>query len=444
MHFDLSEKEQRSIVLKPLLVLPTGFSRKTKNARTLVSLKVSLSDDPTGRQLAEWLMSFAPHSIQEVEIEKLVFKARELESLSNESPSQESILKNFSKTAQAGVMQRVWNLSRAVSSAASAASLAYGTGEEQLKSATRTMNTEFAGKAIQDITKGVSSVCAIIEEGIVLSPEIDLDAAAQDKLAVAANVRDTIKLRQFLVSSQAPDPLELIRSKVKLETHLNAQGAPRFRYGRTAEGPVFVESFQYEGQGGSPGSLEASPQTANQLKRMVTQLQHPKHSSFRTLPCVGYFQELHARSYTIVFSLDARYRAKDRPVSLYTLIMSKKYVPLEVRAQIGHKLAVALGSFHRVGWVHKEFKSENILFFRLLEVLVGQCSLQCADLGDDDIDIANPWLFGFEFSRPQDALTDLQPDFSIENNRYRHPERWGHPRIKFEKYHDVYSLVSHR
>lgn len=36
----------------------------------------------------------------------------------------------------------------------------------------------------------------------------------------------------------------------------------------------------------------------------------------------------------------------------------------------------------------------------------------------------------------------MKTDFTLKNNAYRHPERWGKPQRKFEKAHDVYSLVS--
>ena len=52
------------------------------------------------------------------------------------------------------------------------------------------------------------------------------------------------------------------------------------------------------------------------------------------------------------------------------------------------------------------------------------------------VDFAQPRLFGFECSRPEDV------EISEKNNAYRHPERWGQPMVKFEKYHDVYSLLS--
>ena len=47
-------------------------------------------------------------------------------------------------------------------------------------------------------------------------------------------------------------------------------------------------------------------------------------------------------------------------VGLCDLCSSTRWVPLGLRMCLAYALAVALGNFHRVGWVHNEVKSENI------------------------------------------------------------------------------------
>ena len=58
------------------------------------------------------------------------------------------------------------------------------------------------------------------------------------------------------------------------------------------------------------------------------------------------------------------------------------------------------------------------------------------------IDLASPWLFGFDASRPEDAPTRMREDHFLGNNIYQHPARWGRRSLRFTKPHDVYSLVS--
>jgi len=51
-----------------------------------------------------------------------------------------------------------------------------------------------------------------------------------------------------------------------------------------------------------------------------------------------------------------------------------------------------------------------------------------------------PYLFGFEYARAEATGTKLEEDHSLQNNLYRHPDRWSRPTEKFIKAHDIYSL----
>lgn len=63
-------------------------------------------------------------------------------------------------------------------------------------------------------------------------------------------------------------------------------------------------------------------------------------------------------------------------------------------------------------------------------------------LGDSRVSmLSQPWLFGFEYGRPEDAETNMDEDHRPEANAYRHPQRWGAPRIRFVRAHDMHSLV---
>lgn len=44
--------------------------------------------------------------------------------------------------------------------------------------------------------------------------------------------------------------------------------------------------------------------------------------------------------------------------------------------------------------------------------------------------------------RMGDAGTNLDPGDDFDYNLYRHPERWHKPSLRFERYHDLYALVS--
>ncbi|KAI0014564.1 hypothetical protein F4780DRAFT_214680 [Xylariomycetidae sp. FL0641] len=94
--------------------------------------------------------------------------------------------------------------------------------------------------------------------------------------------------------------------------------------------------------------------------------------------------------------------------------------------------------FHRVGWVHESLRSDNIAFSPVRDFPGPNKPEDSVFQGQ--VDFAQPYLFGFEFSRVNDAETRMDEDFSEQNNLYRHPERWGRPSARFTHTHDIYAL----
>jgi hypothetical protein len=82
--------------------------------------------------------------------------------------------------------------------------------------------------------------------------------------------------------------------------------------------------------------------------------------------------------------------------------------------------------------VHESFRSENILLF------------PDARSPEKDakrpIKYTEPWVLGFEFSRPEPFFSAGQADFEPSRDIYRHPERQGQPQEIFKKIHDIYAL----
>lgn len=83
--------------------------------------------------------------------------------------------------------------------------------------------------------------------------------------------------------------------------------------------------------------------------------------------------------------------------------------------------------------VHKSFRSQNVIFFPSRNEN-GDVSL---------VDYNKPWIFGFEYSRPENDFTfGAATNSEIEHDIYRHPERQGVPSKPFSKLHDIYALGS--
>ena len=75
-------------------------------------------------------------------------------------------------------------------------------------------------------------------------------------------------------------------------------------------------------------------------------------------------------------------------------------------------------------------------------ILFNNHSSQASSITDfESYEFRQPYLIGFDCSRPSEAETWSATDFNAENNMYRHPDRWGRP-SRFERHHDIYALVS--
>lgn len=133
-----------------------------------------------------------------------------------------------------------------------------------------------------------------------------------------------------------------------------------------------------------------------------------------------------------------------------SLYKRERIVSLGHRIRLAWALATATEHFHRVGWVHKGIRSSNIAFSpetetkRPTPVVLDQ-SVDWQMSGSSSFvgpfDMSRPFLFGFEYSRPECAGTNMGEDDSLQNNLYRHPDRWWRPAEVFETHHDVYFVA---
>lgn len=56
------------------------------------------------------------------------------------------------------------------------------------------------------------------------------------------------------------------------------------------------------------------------------------------------------------------------------------------------------------------------------------------------LDLSEPWVLGFEFSRPETYFSNGQSDACPRRDVYRHPDRQQDPSTVFTKIHDIYAL----
>jgi hypothetical protein len=215
-----------------------------------------------------------------------------------------------------------------------------------------------------------------------------------------------------------------------------------------------------------PGRPIYGKQELYQLCKLLRRASIPG-SNLRTLRFAGVIdQTTPSRRFAFVFEYPEQVKKKrPRVITLHDMISGRarcKKAGLNVRFQLAQVLCKAIATFHGDGWVHKNLRSDSIVFFQDREGRQGEedddegeDEDQDQDEGeeeeeedDDDfedteparIDLDKPYLVDFEYARPLDAQTLYTFSSDIEYDIYRHPARQGIPSESFNKTHDIYAL----
>lgn len=402
-------------------------------------------DDPTGLQLANWLKSYAPKEVQSVDIEGLVLKARRLQGLGEyKDLFPGSTLSKLSDSAQKEIAERLMELDDTVQNSVLAA-----------KSHNQRSNTSVEGRsakrAIEDISSIVNNVCETYQDSLLLDPNLN-NRDSQQEMEVDSGVEaieagDLVNIQSYIKGfhKDLSKARELSATSIEL-TDVDSDdedAEQRFLFGIFEGKRVMVEVFQYEPVGDITDDCEDNdqdhipPKTRQQFSKMAALLSQPKRSEFHVLQCIGFTHLRAKHELRLVFELEKTHE-EDEYSTLLELLKDPdvKRLPLGVRLQLAFSIATAVSNLHRVGWVHKDLRSDNIVLF-------GKTNTSTAVNTDitAQLDFSTPYLFGFEYSRPEDDETAKTPDFDPATLIYKHPDRWGTPTAYFTKMHDVYALV---
>ena len=221
------------------------------------------------------------------------------------------------------------------------------------------------------------------------------------------NLDDTMRIDHDAKST--PDPSAKFQSLVKEELE--------------GLGPVLVEYKDYEALRGQPHNLE---QMERQAMILANLLQSPGPAGFQDLRCIRWFHEPEHRRFGLVFEYPRGY---DDFQSLHDIIVttgSSQRPTLGQRFSIVKDIGEAILRWHTsANWVHQGISSHNIYLFK--------------PTNSANYDYSNPYLYGFDFSRPSNgiSLNAYIGDFHL--NVYRHPARQRAPTEYHTKKHDLYS-----
>ena len=168
------------------------------------------------------------------------------------------------------------------------------------------------------------------------------------------------------------------------------------------------------------------------IKALATVLAAPKPKEFRIPPYAGLLDssesatpspEGSGKHIGFVYRWPENSYDADMPMTLLDLIKSAESdMPLlDERFALAYSLASAISMFHATGWLHKAFRSDNILFF----------------LKNGKPCITAPYITGFEYARPENqASLEIRPG-QPELDLYYHPD------VSFKGFNrirDIYSL----
>ncbi|KAJ4358750.1 uncharacterized protein N0V89_003334 [Didymosphaeria variabile] len=367
---------------------------------------------PSEREsLLRWLTRGSPSIIHDIEvIERTITEATEVGSLSSEilqpKPGlQQSVLPWLSQKAQVEAGKLFSSLREAL------------TLPEDLPHASQTVDL------IETISTRTHALLHFLSDNLS-----SFELASRDTQSVQALSENRV------LASRVAMRLTLLREEgmeepCRVNYEDQATSNQRFRNGKKGSSTVLVDYWYYE----EPASEEAFVAIKHRVARISKLLAEDKPDRFRILRGLGYVHEvLHGRRFGFVYELPAQTEI----CTLADLMRSMKMVPLQVRKRLAAVICDAVLDLHAIGWFHKAIRSDNILIFK---------NADSAGKGQPDYerymqyDLVNPYLAGFDCSRPADAETWTATDFSYKNNIYRHPDRWGRPR-GFERHHDVYAL----
>jgi hypothetical protein len=173
--------------------------------------------------------------------------------------------------------------------------------------------------------------------------------------------------------------------------------------------------------------------TVSRIAHLANILHEAKSDRFRTLYCLGYL--LDKRNNRFLFVFDIPQGVSLSYESLKSSFHTSHAPALEDRIALAKALSMSLSQLFTVGWVHKSFRSDNILFFnpkKSSDALVNERPEKHWSV---------PYVLGFEYARPESEFSSKLIDRDqIGENVYRHPDQWGFPSNKFSATHDIYSL----
>lgn len=182
---------------------------------------------------------------------------------------------------------------------------------------------------------------------------------------------------------------------------------------------------------------------------------HELESSFHSLRCLGYLKDWERVAedrYAYIFDLSFSVypeavqqspirKHMDRPplphmqTLRHILDRGVEMPSLNLRLHCAITLMETLLQLHTAGWLHKELRSDNILFIRRATLNPN------IRFSDEDMLSSPMYIAGYVYARLDNPHELTEPTESgSENDLYRHPMSMGNSKRPFQKSFDIFSV----
>ncbi|ODH52793.1 hypothetical protein GX48_00987 [Paracoccidioides brasiliensis] len=185
------------------------------------------------------------------------------------------------------------------------------------------------------------------------------------------------------------------------------------------------------------------------VNRLVLLLSATKSADFCTPQSIGLIHDPGNHCWWIAFKFPRASIAEipldsvsTQPISLLSLLESKLRPPLETRLRLASMLATTLSELYGSSWLHKNIRSENILFPDLYQKKKSHKN-EPSPLDNYSSQLLSPLIAGFNYSRQEtesQTIDKNQFHHDIRPVIYRHPNYQGEAAQGYKIGYDIYSF----
>lgn len=183
-------------------------------------------------------------------------------------------------------------------------------------------------------------------------------------------------------------------------------------------------------------SSETNTQQTLRRLALVSKLLHvdtPRPPEFHALSCFGFLADSHPLRFAFVYAIPPS-ATNSNLFSLYQLLNDDsptRFRPSQTsRITLACRLATSLLQLHATGWLHKAFRSHNVLMFGSIKSAAEISAI-----------VQKCYLVGHGYARLASNAPSTEPVFDGSEPYYRHPDLSDQDkRPEFRKKYDIYAL----